>query len=202
MLHLAAKTFVPNSFKNPEIIYRENYLSMINILEYCRLNSIKKLIFLSSYVYGKPDYLPIDEKHKTHIENPYGRSKLHCESLCNSYAQDYGLDIIVLRPFNIFGNGQNKEFLFPTIINQLQHNWTFKDLWQILTLNKPAYYTGNNTKYIYVMVDPKYIPPVNATALYNDEIRINIEMREIKKNNIRNIILIITFVFMIIIFSI
>jgi len=52
------------------------------------------------------------------------------------------------------------------------------------------------------MVDPKYIPPVNATALYNDEIRVNIEMREIKKNNIRNIILIITFVFMIIIFTI
>ena len=119
VLHLAAKTFVPNSFKNPEIIYRENYLSMLNILEYCRLNSIKKLIFLSSYVYGKPDYLPIDEKHKTHIENPYGRSKLHCESLCNSYAQDYGLNIIVLRPFNIYGNGQNKVFLIPTIINQL-----------------------------------------------------------------------------------
>ena len=34
------------------------------------------------------------------------------------------------------------------------------------------------------MVDPKYIPPVNATALYNDEIRINIEMREIKKNKV------------------
>ena len=49
---------------------------MINILEYCRLNSIKKLIFLSSYVYGKPDYLPIDENHSLNPINYYGFSKL------------------------------------------------------------------------------------------------------------------------------
>ncbi len=119
VLHLASNTFIPDAFNDPEIIYRENHLSMINVLKYCRLNSINRLIYLSSYVYGRPHYLPIDEKHKTDIDNPYGRSKLHCENLCKYYSQDYGLNILVLRPFNIFGNGQNSKFLFPTIINQL-----------------------------------------------------------------------------------
>ena len=119
VIHLASRTFIPDSFDNPETIYRDNYLSMLNVLEYCRTKSIKQLIFLSTYVYGQPEYLPIDEKHPTNIKNPYGRSKLDCERLCQTYAEDYDLSIITLRAFNIFGTKQNHKFLFPTIIKQL-----------------------------------------------------------------------------------
>ena len=118
VIHLAAKTFVPDSRIDPKNLYKENFISTLNLLEHSRQNGIKKFVYLSSYVYGKPTYLPINEDHPLNINNPYGRSKLLCESLCKSYAEDFGMNIIIVRPFNVYGWGQDSRFLLPTIINQ------------------------------------------------------------------------------------
>ena len=77
---------------------------------------------MSSYIYGKPEYLPINEDHPTNIENPYGRSKLICEEICKAYSEEYGIKLVILRPFNIFGHNQDKRFLIPTIIQQIKEN--------------------------------------------------------------------------------
>ncbi|MBF0554991.1 MAG: NAD-dependent epimerase/dehydratase family protein [Nitrospirae bacterium] len=118
VVHLAARTFVPDSFENPARVYRENISGTLNVLEYCRLNSIKKIVYASSYVYGRPERLPIDERHMTAIQNPYGRSKLIGEALCRGYYEDYGIVPVILRPFNIYGPGQGKDFLIPSLIRQ------------------------------------------------------------------------------------
>ncbi|MDB3990732.1 NAD(P)-dependent oxidoreductase [Gammaproteobacteria bacterium] len=119
ILHLASNTFIPDSFREPETVYRNNLLTLLNVLEYSRKNSVKELVFFSSYIYGHPEYLPVDELHARKTNNPYGRSKIQCEELCNAYAEDYGMRIIILRPFNIFGFGQSEKFLIPTIIHQV-----------------------------------------------------------------------------------
>ena len=49
----------------------------------------------------------------------YAVSKLAAEHLTAAYFHQYKLPTVSVRPFNIYGNGQNKVFLFPTIINQL-----------------------------------------------------------------------------------
>ena len=116
-IHLANKSFVPDSYKNPKSFYETNIISTLNILELCRKNN-SKLIFLSSYVYGHPDYQPIDEKHPVRAFNPYAQSKIICESLCEGYSRDFKIPIIIFRPFNIYGIGQNESFLIPTIIKQ------------------------------------------------------------------------------------
>ncbi|MBF0320452.1 MAG: NAD-dependent epimerase/dehydratase family protein [Nitrospirae bacterium] len=118
VVHLAARTFVPDAFENPARVYRENIIGTLNVLEYCRTNSIKKIIYASSYVYGRPQRLPIDEKHPVAIQNPYGRSKLIGEALCGGYHEDYGIVPIIFRPFNIYGPGQGGDFLIPTLIRQ------------------------------------------------------------------------------------
>ena len=119
LIHLASNAFIPDSFDDPSGVYLENYKSTLSALEICRRHKIKKLIYFSSYIYGSPEYLPVDENHPTSIKNPYGRSKLHGEFLCHAYAEDYEMDITILRPFNIYGEGQKSKFLFPTIISQL-----------------------------------------------------------------------------------
>jgi len=78
------------------------------------------VIFFSSYVYGRPQYLPIDESHPLNAHNPYAQSKIICEKLCEGYSRDFDLPIIVFRPFNIYGTGQNSYFLIPTILNQVK----------------------------------------------------------------------------------
>jgi UDP-glucose 4-epimerase len=117
VVHLAAKSYVPDSFIYPIQFYYNNYTSTLNILELARkFNS--KVIFFSSYVYGNPRYLPIDESHPLEAHNPYAQSKIICEKLCEGYSRDFDLPVIIFRPFNIYGTGQNSYFLIPSILNQ------------------------------------------------------------------------------------
>jgi len=119
VVHLAARSFVPDSFVYPRQFYADNYTITLNILELARkFNS--KVIFFSSYVYGTPRYLPIDESHPLEAHNPYAQSKIICEKLCEGYARDFDLPVIIFRPFNIYGTGQNSYFLIPTILNQVK----------------------------------------------------------------------------------
>lgn len=117
--HLAAQTYVPFSFENPRETYEVNVLGTLNILELCRLRDVEKIVFVSSYVYGQPRYLPIDEEHPVQPTNPYMRSKVIGEELCGAYNNDFGLNCIILRPFNIYGGGQSDDFLIPHILKQL-----------------------------------------------------------------------------------
>lgn len=120
IFHLAALSYIPNSFEDPRKIYEVNVLGTLNILELGKLNNVDKMVFTSSYVYGKPEHLPINESHPLKPNNPYSRSKLMAESICRSYYEDFELNCIILRPFNIYGEGQRENFLIPTIIKQLK----------------------------------------------------------------------------------
>ena len=117
--HLAALMFVPYSFENPREVYDVNILGTLNILELCRLSGAKKIVFASSYVYGPPQYLPIDEEHPLNPTSPYARSKVMGENLCKAFHDDYKISCTILRPFNIYGEGQNESFLIPSILKQV-----------------------------------------------------------------------------------
>jgi nucleoside-diphosphate-sugar epimerase len=117
LIHLAAKSYVPDSFVKPKDFYNTNILATLNALELCRNNNAK-IIYTSSYVYGEPQYLPIDELHSTMAFNPYAQSKLIGEDLCKGYHRDFDVPVTIFRPFNIYGKGQNENFLIPSIIKQ------------------------------------------------------------------------------------
>jgi len=115
IIHLAGRVFVLESYQDPFSYYYDNYVTTLNALEFARKNQAK-FIYLSSYVYGIPKYFPINEKHPLSAINPYARTKLICEELCKGYNQDFSQNIIILRPFNIYGPGQSGNFLIPKII--------------------------------------------------------------------------------------
>ena len=127
LVHLANLVYVPDSYRFPEKFYRINYLSTLNALELCRKYSAH-LIYLSSYIYGQPQYLPVDEKHRQNPFNPYAQTKCICESLCQGYHRDFGLDVTILRPFNIYGKGQKGNQLIPEIVKQIQEGKTVINL--------------------------------------------------------------------------
>jgi UDP-glucose 4-epimerase len=117
--HLAALMFVPYAFQEPREIYDVNVLGTLNVMELCRLHGVPKVVFASSYVYGQPSYLPIDEAHPLNPNNPYARSKALGEGLCRAYHDEYGLSCVILRFFNLYGERQRAEFLIPSILSQL-----------------------------------------------------------------------------------
>lgn len=117
-IHLAGKTYVPASWENPAEFINQNNLMLTNVLEFCRKQK-SKFIFISTYLYGEPEYLPVDENHKCVTPTPYHLSKKIGEEICEFYSKNFNVDAAVVRPFNVYGRGQNKEFLLPKVYYQV-----------------------------------------------------------------------------------
>ena len=115
--HLAAMSYVPDSYQKPHDFYRVNVNSTLNTLELSRKYNAK-YVYVSSYVYGNPEYLPIDENHPVVSFNPYSDTKIISENLCRSYNKYFNLNIMIVRPFNIYGPAQTNNFLIPFILKQ------------------------------------------------------------------------------------
>ena len=120
VIHLAARTFVPDSWEKPDLFLETNTLGTLRALEYCKKNNAK-MVYISSYLYGNADILPINETAPIFTPNPYALSKKTAEEYCRLYAASYGVKTVILRPFNIYGNNQNPSFLIPEIIEQVLH---------------------------------------------------------------------------------
>ncbi len=129
LYHLAAKSNVPDSWNNPTDFFETNIIGTANALEFCKKHGVK-MVFISSYMYGVPEYLPIDEKHAVKALNPYAFSKLEGERLCQFYTENFAVDSVIVRPFNIYGDTKNSKMLIPEIIHQIENSETInvKDL--------------------------------------------------------------------------
>ncbi len=125
IFHLAAKSFVPDSWINPLQYYKTSVLGTGNVLEFCRGRNIP-LTFISAYVYGEPEQLPTNEKCKLNVNNPYAHSKFLAEEMCYFYSENFNIKIVIARPFNIYGKNQNEKFLIPYIIKQVLENEEIK----------------------------------------------------------------------------
>ncbi|MEM5852777.1 MAG: NAD-dependent epimerase/dehydratase family protein [Candidatus Aenigmatarchaeota archaeon] len=94
IVHLAALCLDSESIKRPWDYLTTNILGTINVLEVARILKIKKVINASSAAVG--------------FKTPYGISKLHGEQLCELYSRLYGINVISLRIFNVYGEGNDK----------------------------------------------------------------------------------------------
>ena len=129
VIHLAGLKSVTESTRKPKKYLTENFESAKIILDVMKVFDVKKFIFSSSAtVYGKPIYLPIDEKHPTRPLNSYGKSKLSIEKyITHLCKKSSNFSAVSLRYFNPVGadksgllldNPQKPNNLFPKI-NQL-----------------------------------------------------------------------------------
>lgn len=118
VIHLAGKSYVPESWADPAAFIKCNLLGTVGALNYCRKYNAR-LIFLSSYLYGNPQALPIPETAPLIANNPYALSKKLAEDSCLFYSDRFGIPIIIFRLFNVYGPGQPENFLIPSIIRQV-----------------------------------------------------------------------------------
>ncbi len=93
-----------------------NMIGSVNIFESCLKNKIKKIIYASSAsVYGNPSKLPMFETDTTNPITPYCITKLACENLLNFYSRK-GLNFVALRYFNVYGERQNTDAYYTSVI--------------------------------------------------------------------------------------
>jgi len=107
VFHLAAQVHVDRSYVEPRMTYEINVLGTQNVLEAARIHDTQKVIHASSSeVYGSARYVPIDEEHPLNAPHPYGASKIAADRMCYAYVQTYGMNISIVRSFNVFGPRQ------------------------------------------------------------------------------------------------
>lgn len=109
IVHLAAQTMVDTSIKNPLLDTRENLLGTVQVMEAARAANVKRVIFASTAaVYGdvKEDDLPVREAQPTLPLSFYGLSKLSVEKYLEMYENLYGMEYVVLRFANVYGERQ------------------------------------------------------------------------------------------------
>lgn len=119
VIHLAARSYVPDSWKAPSDFVSANVLGTARAAQFCG-ECKAHLVYMSGYLYGVPQRLPIDEDHPLSPNNPYALSKMLAEELCRFHGKSQDLPVTVLRPFNIYGAGQRGDFLIGTILNDVR----------------------------------------------------------------------------------
>jgi UDP-glucuronate 4-epimerase len=108
VVHLAARAGVRPSLEDPALCQEVNVVGTTHLLEVARSRNVKKItIASSSSVYGVNSKMPFSESDPIFRPiSPYACSKLACEALGHVYHHIYGMDIVMLRFFTVYGPRQ------------------------------------------------------------------------------------------------
>lgn len=117
VFHLISTTLPQSSNDNPAYDAETNILGTLRLLELCRQQNVRKVIFVSSggTVYGIPQAVPIPESHPTQPTCAYGIHKLAIEKYLQLEHHLHGLDYCVLRPANLYGERQRSNVAFGAV---------------------------------------------------------------------------------------
>jgi UDP-glucose 4-epimerase len=124
VVHLAANARVYELVEHPRMAL-DNMGTIFNVLEYCRLTGVRRVIFASSReVYGNTGQALHNEEdvRVKHCESPYSASKLAGEALVRSYGQCYGIDFVIIRFSNVYGMYDESERVVPLFIRETWAN--------------------------------------------------------------------------------
>jgi len=106
--HLISSTVPKSSNLDPVFDVESNLVGSLRLFRLARLHGVARIIFISSggAIYGPPLELPIPETHPTNPICSYGITKLAVEKYLGMYQTLYGLESVVLRLSNLYGNRQ------------------------------------------------------------------------------------------------
>lgn len=105
VVHLAANTGVFPSVQDPYFDCETNVFGVLNVLEACRAHHVKRMVFASSGAPLGAQTPPLHEELAPHPASPYGASKLAGEGYCSAYYHCFGVESVVLRFGNVYGEG-------------------------------------------------------------------------------------------------
>lgn len=119
VIHLAARTSVPRSVKDPIDTNRINVDGTLNVLVAARDNKVKRVVYAaSSSAYGETPTLPKMESMQPQPISPYGVSKYVGELYAQTFGRCYGLENVSLRYFNIFGPRQDPDSPYSGVLSR------------------------------------------------------------------------------------
>jgi UDP-glucuronate 4-epimerase len=123
IIHLAARAGVRPSIEQPRLYQEVNVGGTLNLLELAREFGVGKFVFgSSSSVYGATSRAPFSEdQHELHPISPYAATKLAGEMLGYTYAHLYGLRVVCLRFFTVYGPRQRPDLAIHKFTALVEH---------------------------------------------------------------------------------
>lgn len=145
--HFAGVSALPECESNPYKAFDINTSGVANVLNACRNSDVKKIIFAStSAVYENNNNEEVHKETDTVCPNLiYATSKYCAEQICKAYAQNYGMDIIICRFFNVFGPHQDFKRKYPPFTSYL--------IREALAGRKPTIFNTADCKRDYIYID-------------------------------------------------
>ena len=124
IFHEAAFVSVPESMQKPGDCFDVNVTATVSLFDAARKAGVQRVVMASSAaVYGESDAMPLKETEPTQSLSPYAASKRTDEIYAQLYTQAFGLDVVALRYFNVYGPRQRPDSMYaaavPIFINHL-----------------------------------------------------------------------------------
>ena len=121
IVHLAARAGVRPSIKDPQLYYQTNVNGTLNLFEAARAAAVERILLASSSsVYGISKMVPFSEdQHLTQTISPYAATKIASEFLGSTYSHLYGMRVIALRFFTVYGPRQRPDLAIHHFTRQI-----------------------------------------------------------------------------------
>lgn len=117
VFHLAALASVQGSVDDPQKSYDIIVRGTTHVLEAARAQGVRRVVIASSAaIYGDTNTLPLSESAIPNPLSPYAAHKLETERLCQTYAQQHGLEAVALRFFNVYGPRQRPDSMYAAAL--------------------------------------------------------------------------------------
>jgi nucleoside-diphosphate-sugar epimerase len=117
IFHEAAFVSVPESMEKPQDCFDINVAATVALFDAAQEAGVRRVVFASSAaVYGEADVLPLEETTPTQSLSPYAASKRTGEIYAQLYTQAFGLDVVALRYFNVYGPRQRPDSMYAAAV--------------------------------------------------------------------------------------
>jgi len=121
VFHLAAEARIQPTIEDPMLAVRTNVLGTCSVLQASRTHGVKRVVYSStSSAYGLSNPIPNKEDMPKDCLNPYSVSKTSGEELCQMYTKLFGLETVVFRYFNVYGERQPTKGQYAPVIGLFQ----------------------------------------------------------------------------------